>query len=285
MKDIDIIIPVHEYNDEIKELLKGAIESVVEAQKYYTEGKLKCLLVYSENIAETGIVNDVDTEFKGKIEVTSIKNDGKTDYCSQINFGVDHVKTDFFSILEFDDAYTPKWFMNANKYFYGNESISVFIPVNLIHETFITEHGENERWQYGNTMAISPMFMTSDENDNDELGIINYIRLEKCALFNITGAIFNTNDFISVGKYKPSIKAAFNYELLLRMTKLGLKAMVVPKEGYIHDMGRKGSLTDVYKNEMTEEELDKWFNLAMRECAYKEDREKDIVNIKEEAVK
>lgn len=279
MKDIDIIIPVHQYDQIVEELLTEAIESVVEAQKNYTDGTLRCLIVYSKEVENTNMVNDMETMFKDKIEIVPIKNDGKTDYCSQINFGVDHVKTDFFSILEFDDAYTPKWFFNAKKYYLGNESISVFLPINLFHD------GNFDRWQYGNTMAISPMFITSDENDNDELGIINFMRLEKCALFNVTGGIFNTKDFISVGKYKPSIKAAFNYELLLRMTKLGLKAMVVPKEGYVHALGRKGSLTETYTNELSEEDQNKWFNLALRECAYKEDREKGIENIKEEAVK
>ena len=279
MKDIDIIIPVHQYDQIVEELLTEAIESVVEAQKNYTDGTLRCLIVYSKEVENTNMVNDMKTMFKDKIEIEAIKNDGDSDYCSQINFAVEHVKTDFFSILEYDDSYTPKWFSNANKYYYGNESVSVFLPINLFH------NGNFEGWEYGNTMGISPMFMTSDENDKDELGIINFMRLEKCSLFNITGGIFNTKDFISVGKYKPSIKVAFNYELLLRLTKLGLKAMVVPKEGYVHGIGRSGSLTEQYSKDLTKEEQFKWFNLALRECVYKEDRKKDIVNIKEEVVK
>ena len=279
MKDIDIIIPVHQYDQIVEELLTEAIESVVEAQKNYTDGTLRCLIVYSKDVENTNMVNDMKTMFKDKIEIEAIKNDGDSDYCSQINFAVEHVKTDFFSILEYDDTYTSKWFSNAKKYYYGNESVSVFLPINLFH------NGKFEDWEYGNTMGISPMFMTSDENDKDELGIINFMRLEKCSLFNITGGIFNKNDFISVGKYKPSIKVAFNYELLLRLTKLGLKAMVVPKEGYVHGIGRVGSLTEHYSKELSKEDQYKWFNLALRECVYKEDRKKDIINIKEEVVK
>lgn len=279
MKDIDIIIPVHEYDQITEELLENAINSVVEAQKNYSNGTLRCLITYTSNVENTNMVNDMKTYIGDKIEMNFIKNEGGTDFCSQINFAVDHIKSDFFSILEFDDTYTPKWFENVHKYYYGNESISVFLPINLFHD------GKFENWQYGNTMAISPMFITADENDKDELGIINYMRLEKCSLFNITGGIFNTKDFISVGKYKPSIKIAFNYELLLRMTKLGLKAMVVPKEGYVHALGREGSLTEQYLKEISEEDQEKWFNLALRECAYKEDRNKDISNIKEETVK
>lgn len=279
MKDIEIIIPVHVYDEEIKEMLIAAINSVYEADKLYEYGSLKCIVVYAKELSNSSIIEDISKEFDNKLEVKFIENSGESDFCSQVNFGVEHVTTDYFSILEFDDAFVPKWFENAHKYFYGNESISVFLPINLFH------NGYFENWQYGNTMAISPMFITADEKDTDEIGIINYMRLEKCSLFNITGGIFNTKDFKSVGKYKPSIKVAFNYEFLLRLTKIGLKAMVIPKEGYIHGIGRKNSLTEQYKNEMTEKETEKWFNLALRECVYKEDRKKDISNIKEEVIK
>ena len=279
MKDIDIIVPVHQYDEEIKEMMVNAIGSVYEAQKLYTHGKLRCLVVYANEIGDTSMIDDMNKEFEGKIEISFIKNEGETDYCSQVNLGVENVTADFFSILEFDDAFTPKWFETAHKYFYGNESISVFLPINLFHD------GTFENWQYGNTMAISPMFITADEKDTDEIGIINFMRLEKCSLFNITGSIFNTKDFKTVGMYKPSIQVAFNYEFLLRLTKLGLKAMVIPKEGYIHGIGRKNSLTEYYTKEMTEKEREKWFNLALRECVYKEDRKKDVNSIKEEVVK
>lgn len=279
MNDITIIVPLHIYNENVQALLDNAINSVNECAKLYDD-KLKVMFVLAKSIEADFMPWLKDSSKYSSIDIFDAEvNEGKTDFCSQINFGVDKVDTDYFSILEFDDSYTPKWFCNAKKYYLGNESVSVFLPINLFHD------GNFERWQYGNTMAISPMFITSDENDNDELGIINYMRLEKCALFNITGGIFNTKDFISVGKYKPSIKAAFNYELLLRMTKLGLKAMVVPKEGYVHALGREGSLTEIYTNELSEEDQNKWFNLALRECVYKEDREKDIENLKEETVK
>lgn len=281
MKDITIIIPLHIFNDDVKPLLDNAVNSVNECAKVYEHGKLKITFVFPKSIQD-----ELSQHIKGYFNTyTAIDNfnllcnDGDTDFCSQINFAVDDVSTDFFSILEFDDEYTPNWFNIAARYYVGNENVSVFLPVNLFHD------GHKEKWQYGNTMAISPMFMTADENDKDEIGIINYVRLEKCSLFNLTGGIFNTSDFKTVGKYKPSIQVAFNYEFLLRLTKQGLKAMVVPKEGYIHGIGREGSLTETYMNDLTDAEREKWFALALRECDYTEDRKKDIANIKEEAVK
>jgi hypothetical protein len=122
-------------------------------------------------------------------------------------------------------------------------------------------------------------------DDKDDVGIINFKRIEKCSVFNLTGAIFNRNDFIKVGKYKPSIKVAFNYELLLRLTSKGLKCMVVPKEGYVHEVGREGSLTDTYNKTLSDEEINKWFELAFREYVYDTDRNKDIINVAEEELK
>ena len=84
---------------------------------------------------------------------------------------------------------------------------------------------------------------------------------------------------------KPSIKVSFNYEFLLRTTHNGLKVYVVPKEGYTHVVGRKNSLTDEYNNTLSDTEIQKWFELAVREYPYKEDRKKDIIVDNVEEVK
>lgn len=279
MKDITILVPVHDFNDTICEFLGKALKSVDLNIETYKDGKLSVLFVSSLKDEEKikSFEKCIGTGHKFTYEI--ITNDGESDFCSQINFGAEYVKTEHFSILEFDDEYTPKWFKMANEYYYGNESISIFLPVNMFHDA------EYSNWQYGNTMALSPSFITANNDDTDDIGIINYVRLEKCSLFNLTGGIFNTKDFIAVGKYKPSIQVAFNYELMLRMTKKGLKIMVVPKEGYLHTIGREGCLTSTYMMSMTEEERDKWFSLAVRECIYDEDRKKDIHSIKAEDVK
>ena len=85
--------------------------------------------------------------------------------------------------------------------------------------------------------------------------------------------------------FKPSIKVAFNYELLLRMTKKELKVYVVPKEGYTHVIGREDSLTDEYNKTLTNEEIRKWFDLAKIECVFTEDRKTNIEKIKNEELK
>ena len=271
MNDITIIIPIHEYNETVGVLLSNALNSVTECRKMYKGGKLPVVIVAPESLSEVEKhINISDSKV--------IFNNGKTDFCSQINYAVDNISTDFFSILEYDDEYKPKWFKLANDYFYGNEGISIFLPLNVVHN-------DRKNWQFCNEFGLSNAFISEDVDDTDDVGIINFKRIENCSLFNLTGAIFNRNDFIKVGKYKPSIKVAFNYELLLRLTNKGLKCMVVPKEGYVHEIGRKGSLTDEYNLTMTEDEVKKWFELAYREYVYEEDRNKDIINVSEEELK
>jgi hypothetical protein len=275
MKDVTIIIPVHEYNDTVDALLRKALESVSDCRKEFKDGHLPVVIVAPRKLDDVLTHSDI---YQFIPETKIIWNEGNTDFCSMINFGVDNISTDYFSILEYDDTYRKKWFKLANDYFYGNESISIFLPLNAIH----TGH---KNWQFGNEFGLSNAFITDDVDDTDDVGIINFKRIEKCSVFNLTGAIFNRNDFIKVGKYKPSIKVAFNYELLLRLTSKGLKCMVVPKEGYVHEVGREGSLTDTYNKTLSDEEINKWFELAFREYVYDTDRNKDIINVAEEELK
>ncbi len=271
MKDISIIIPLHVFNDNVKQYLTEALKSVDKNKTTYSYGQLKIVIVATKGISNS-VKNFVNSD------VIILVNDGNTDFCSQINFAVEHIDTDYFSILEYDDQYKENWFKNAHKYHYGNESISVFLPLNVQH----TNHTD---WRFGNEFGLSNAFITDDMDDTDDIGIINFKRVEKCSVFNLTGAVFNRNDFIKVGKYKPSIKVAFNYEFLLRLTNKGLKCMVVPKEGYIHEVGRDGSLTDTYNKSLTNDEINKWFELAFREYVYDVDRKKDIITVEDEELK
>ena len=94
----------------------------------------------------------------------------------------------------------------------------------------------------------------------------------------MTGSVFNTDDWNEVGGLKPSIKLTFWYEYMLRATNKDQKIFVVPKVGYNHYMGRKDSLTENYRNNMSKEEQEFWFKLAKKEYFFKEDRNKTFEN-------
>lgn len=275
MKDITIIIPLHIYNEDDKKLLIRALNSVVSCRQKYNGGNLPVVIVTTGRIKDNIISSNILSDFNN---VSVLVNQGDTDFCSQINYAVDNIDTEYFSILEYDDEYREKWFRLANDYYFGNESISIFLPLNVLHNN-------GKDYRYGNEFGLSNAFITAEADDNDDIGIINFKRIEKCSLFNLTGGIFNRSDFIKCGKYKPSIKVAFNYEFLLRMTNKGLKAMVVPKEGYVHNLGRKGSLTDEYNNTLSTDEINKWFELAIREYPYDVDRKKGIIEVSDEKLK
>ena len=198
------------------------------------------------------------------MDIKILINEGKTDFCSQVNFAVNNIDTDLFSILEYDDEYTDTWFKSFDTYYRTNEDVSVFLPINVQHSP------DKTKWQFGNEIVWASSF-------SNEIGYIDFDCLQNCSTFNLTGGVFNTEDFKKIGMLKPSIKVSFNYEFLLRLTNNKLKAFVIPKEGYIHVIGREESLTDIYENTITDDEIQKWFELAVREYVYIEDREKDII--------
>jgi len=268
--DIAVIVPLHkidENND--KKYMDDSYNSVVECRKFYN-GSLDLVYVVAPEV-ETYIKSFLE----GKVGCNYIVNTtGETDFCSQINFAVDNIdeKYQYFSILEYDDVYRPKWFKMASDYYRTNEQVSIFLPVNIIHSS------DDERWQYGNELPLAGSF-------SNNLGFIDNECLETYFNVNLTGGIFNREDFVSAGKYKPSIKVAFNYELLLRMTKKEYKVMVVPKEGYVHMIGREGCLNMIYMQTIPDKDVKKWFELAKRESKFDEDRKKAISSKESEDLK
>lgn len=272
MKDITIIIPIHQYDEKIDSYLKKAIESVNKCRKHYERGKLITRIVCPLDVMKKLDMKEL-ASFDTEEILFTINNEEKTDFCTQINCAVNDVDTQFFSILEFDDTYTEKWFKMVSDYYEGNESVSVFLPINVI----ISEK-DNVTAQFMNEIAWTGSF-------SNEIGFIDWDCLQDYTTFNLTGGVFNTADFKAAGGLKASIKAAFNYEFLLRVTKKDLKVFVVPKEGYVHTLGREGSLIEEYSNTLEMEEIVKWFDLARIEYVFTEDRNQTIQHIKKEVLK
>ena len=262
MKDITVILPIHKLNPQDEHYLQKALISYLENSRTYTHGEIYLMVITSRELLST-VTTPINSLLHGYDNYSIIVNNGDTDYCSQINSAVKLVKTEFFSILEMDDEYTPKWFEMMYPWYEANSDTSVFLPINVQYNE------ELSKWQFGN----EPVWANSFSN---ELGVIDFDCLENCSTFNLTGGVFNTEDFINIGGLKSSIKVAFNYEFLLRLTNKKLKAIVVPKEGYKHLLGRKNSLTDEYETTLTDDEIKKWFELAKCEYPYKDDRHKTI---------
>jgi hypothetical protein len=132
----------------------------------------------------------------------------------------------------------------------------------------ITDFNDGKYIGFGNEAAWASAF-------SNEIGFIDNDCLQNYFDFYMTGSIFNTADWKEVGGLKPSIKITFWYEWLLRATNKNKTVYVIPKVGYNHKLGRKGSLIETYKSTIDQEETQWWFDLAKREYMFHPSTKRD----------
>ena len=253
MKELGIIIPMHEFGKENIELLNKAVDSIPEGlpiclsvPKGTTPAKIKGS---SPRVAMVVSADD-DTSFAGLVE-------------NGVRAFANNPDVKWFSILEFDDTYTPIWLDNVKRYIDFMPDTSVFMFLEDI-----TDFNDGKYIGFGNEAAWASAF-------SNEIGFIDLDCLQNYFDFYLTGSVFNLKDWLEVGGLKSSIKITFWYEWLLRATNKGKKVFVIPKVGYNHTLGRQGSLVEQYKADIDREESQWWFDLAKREYFYKEDRKKE----------
>lgn len=237
-KTITAIIPVHELDNVTTELLKKALTSI-KSQKVKPT---KALVVTSKK-AQSDVekllkeFNGVAEKGKGETDLVFgfVVNDGETDFCSQINFGVNNCATDYFSILELDDEYSTIWFKNVYDYINSYPDSNAFLPI-------IAEVNEkNEFLHFTNEAVWAQGF-------GEKLGILDINALLAYPNFGTSGAVFNTERFNDAGGFKSNIKLTFMYELLLRLVNEDMGIMVIPKVGYLHTNSRINSLFMSYRD-------------------------------------
>ena len=253
MKNITVILPLHKLDDDYKVMLDNALTSV---EQFHDDVKLSIVCPSNlkkelENISE-------------KLEIEIIVNDGQTDFCSQINLGIDKCDTEWFSILEIDDEYKPIWLKSINEYVKSYTDVDVFLPVVKDINTdgnFISFTNEST-WAYGFT---------------EKQGVLDNEVLLDFQNYQISGGLYKTQVIKDNGSLKENIKLTFGYEFLLRLTHNNIKVMTVPKVGYQHLNFREDSLFWNYKNEesikLGEQEAKFWLETAKKEFFFKNKRE------------
>ena len=253
MKELVVIIPMNEFGKENIELLNKAVESV--------PSELNVLL---------SVPNGTDgKKLKGINDRLGVVSESEgSSFAELVNAAANTIEEKWFSILEFDDTYTPIWYDNAKKYIEFMPSTSVFMYLEDI-----TDFNDGRYIGFGNEAAWASAF-------SNEIGFIDNDCLKNYFDLYMTGSIFNTADWKEVGGLKPSIKITFWYEWLLRATNKNKTVYVIPKVGYNHKLGRNGSLIETYKSTISQEETQWWFDLAKREMYYKEDRKKTYEDYK-----
>jgi hypothetical protein len=253
MKNITVILPIHKIDGDYKEMLNKAIESTE-----YFHNDVKVSIVCPENIKkELGTLSD-------KLEINVIVNKGETDFCSQVNLGIEKCETEWFTILEIDDVFKPIWLKSINEYVKIYSDVDVFLPIvkDVNEEGEFISFTNESAWAYGFT---------------ELQGFIDNEVLLEFQNYQISGGLYRTQKIKDNGSLKSNIKLTFGYEFLLRLTNNGLRVMTVPRIGYQHVNLREDSLFWVYKNneesKLTEKEVKFWLDTAKKEFFFKNKRD------------
>jgi glycosyltransferase involved in cell wall biosynthesis len=257
MKNITVILPVHTIDGDYNEMLNKAIES---AEEFHND--IKISIVCPENVKKKL------KKLSDKLEIDFVINKGNTDFCSQINLGIEKCETDWFSILEIDDEYKPIWLKSLNEYMKIYPDVDVFLPIvkDINPEGKFVSFTNESAWAYGFT---------------EMQGFIDNEVLLEFQNYQISGGVYRTQKIKDVGMLKENIKLTFGYEFFLRLTHNGLRVMTVPRVGYQHVNLREDSLFWLYKNneenKMTEKEVKFWLDTAKKEFFFKNKREVNYV--------
>lgn len=256
MNDLTIIIPLIEYTSDMKEYYDKSFSSLFNADK---NEELNVII-----IGPSSAIKESKKYEWGERDVLFLENEKNTSLQHQINKAVKDVKTEYFSILEFDDRYTSFWFDEVKKYMEAYPNVSLYLPLIEIFDAQVPELGAVA---YANEPVWSSAFVA------DELGYIDLESLKNHFNFIVSGGVFKKSDFIGVGGLKNTLNVFFWYEFLLRLCHNSKTTMVIPKVGYEHVINRENALSMTYQS-MEKEELDFWFNTAQEEYVYKSDRKK-----------
>jgi hypothetical protein len=253
MKNITVILPVHRIEDSYREMLDNSIKSV---EQFYEDVKL--MIVCPPSI-KTELSN-----LSELLEINVVANNGKTDFCSQVNLGIEKCDTEWFSILEVDDEYKPIWLKSIDQYLKKHDDVDVFLPVvkDINVEGKFVSFTNESTWAYGFT---------------EKQGFLDNEVLLDFQNYQISGGLYKTKVIKDNGSLKENIKLTFGYEFLLRLTHNNVKIMTVPRVGYQHLNFREDSLFWNYKNDdntkLTEDEAKFWLETAKKEFFFKNKRD------------
>jgi hypothetical protein len=257
MKNITVILPIHLWDEDYKMMFKNAVSSV---EEFYNDVKLIV-------VAPKQISSDIQIE-TDKLEYKIIPNESLTDFCSQVNLGIENCDTEWFSILEADDEYKKGWLNSMNTYKNENPNVDVFLPIvrDINVEGKFLSFTNEATWAYGFT---------------EKQGLLDNEALLEYQNFQISGGLYKTSTIKEYGSLKENIKLTFGYEFLLRLTHNNVTIMTVPKIGYQHVNFREDSLFWSYKNseetKMSPDEVKFWLETAKKEFFFKNKRDINYV--------
>ena len=257
MKKITILLPIHKIDGDYKEMLSNAISSI---EDFHND-------VILSIVCPTKIKEELNN-LSNKLEITFVENKGNTDFCSQINLGIEKCETEWFSIFEIDDEYRPIWLKTMNEYLNIYSDVDVFLPIirDINQDGTFVNFTNESAWAYGFT---------------ELQGFIDNEVLLEFQNYQTSGGLYRTQVIKDNGSLKENIKLSFSYEFLLRLTHNGVRIMTVPRIGYQHVNMREDSLFWSYRNneenKLQEKEVKFWLDTAKKEFFFKNKREVNYI--------
>ena len=255
--NVSIVLPIKSSRArDFAEYFGKAIQSI----KNQIVGVDELVIVHTQEESLVTFLNSFDF---GDLNVSKYVFEGDPTYSGQMNFGIEKAKNPWVSFFEFDDEYSSIWFKNVQKYMEAYPEVQAFLPIVVDTD----EKGVFKGFTNEATFAA---------NFSQEMGILTNETLQNYQNFQSAGMVIKKDVFEQHGKFKPSIKLTFVYELMLRLTYNDLKIMTIPKIGYKHLNLREGSIFWNYKNgsdAMTPEEIKFWIDSAKKEHFFTVDRD------------
>ena len=235
-------------------------DKCIQSVQYQNDYVNELIIVHGNEDHLTNYLNEYN--FSG-ITVTLEPWTEEPNFSKQVNHGVSISKSNWCSILEFDDEYSNIWFKNAIKYMDIYKDVDAFLPIVVdVDDKLVFAGFTNEA--------------TFAANVSSEMGILTNETLQTFQNFQISGMVFNREKYLQVGGLKSNLKLTFGYELFLRLTHNSGLIMTIPRIGYKHMNLREGSIFWNYKNgedKITQEEAKFWIETAKKEYYYNNERE------------
>jgi len=232
----------------------------IQSVRYQNDNLNELIIVHGSEEYLTTFLNEYD--FSG-LTVNLESWNQEPNFAKQVNHGVSISKSNWCSILEFDDEYSNIWFKNVAKYMDIYKDVDAFLPIVVdVDEKLVFAGFTNEA--------------TFAANVSSEMGILTNETLQSFQNFQISGMVFNKEKYQEVGGLKSNLRLTFGYEIFLRFTYNSGKIMTIPRIGYKHMNLREGSIFWNYKNgddKITQDEAKFWIDSAKKEYFYTNERE------------
>jgi len=257
--NITVILPLHKMNEDYKEMLLNAINSM---EDFYND-------VIIMIVCPSDVKNEIDKiDLGNKFNIKYNVHTGETDFCSQVNRGIQNCETEWFTILEVDDEFKPIWLKSMHQYMAENPDVDVFLPIvkDINVEGKFMSFTNESIWAYGFA---------------EKQGYLDNEVLLDFQNFQTSGGLYKKQVIIDNGLFKENIKLTFSYELFLRLTNNNVKIATVPRIGYQHLNFREDSLFRSYKNnestKLSEDEAKFWLETAKKEFFFTNKRDVNYV--------